>query len=114
MSCCLHVLFSSSCCSNPLNNNVQGVVSLSLEGPVSIRNELADLASLNRSELLERLKSILTLRFSKSLTSPMYGVVHAVLRSQTSDSHQSLLPSMFQIEKEIAIQGRNVAAYYPH
>lgn len=97
MGCGLPVLFSSSCCSNPLNNNVQGVVSLSLEGPVSIRNELADLASLNRSELLERLKSILTLRFSKSLTSPIYGVVHTVLRSQTSDSHQSLLPSMFQM-----------------
>lgn len=96
MGCDL-VLFSSSCWSNPLNNNLQGVVSLSLEGPVSIRNEIADLASLNRSELLERLKSVLILRFSKSFTSPIYGVVHTVLRSQTSDSHQSLLPSMFQM-----------------
>lgn len=97
MGCDLLVLFSSSCRSNPLNNNLQGVVCLSLEGPVSIRNELADLASLNRSELLERLRSILILRVSKSFTSPIYGVVHTVFRSQTSDSRQSLLPSMFQM-----------------
>lgn len=95
--CGLLVLFSSSCWSNPLNNNLQGVVSLSLEGPVPIRDKLADLASLNTSELLERLKSILTRRFSKSFTSPIDGVVHTVLRSQTSDSHQSLLASMFQM-----------------
>lgn len=72
MGCDL-VLFSSSCWSNPLNNNLQGVVSLSLEGPVSIRNEIADLASLNRSELLERLKSVLILRFSKFYISYLWG-----------------------------------------
>lgn len=40
MECGLPILLSSTCWSNPLNNSLQGVVSLSLEGSVSIRNDL--------------------------------------------------------------------------
>lgn len=46
---------------------------------------------------MERLQSILTPRFEKSFTSPIYGVVHTALKSQIADSHQSLLPYMFQM-----------------